>query len=276
MDEIEQALTGQDITGTEVAVAIGLVALGIIAYFLVGWLLRRSKERASKLIPVELMDVAVRVIQFLVLWVFIVWALNVLGASTGALTLLVVVVLLTGAFLAKPFFDGLVSSVVVASRSAVSVGEEVGIDDIEGEIERIARRSTVVRTSDGRRVHIANSELIDKTVTVFTAYDERRSSINVTVALETDLDDTDRVIRDALVGVDAIRRIGSIRARSFSDGVDLSIRIWHGPHLAEGNEAVDAAVRALRRAFEEAGIGFAPSTFVRIDREATTSEQREP
>lgn len=272
MDEIEKALTGQDVTGTEVAVAVSLVALGIIVYFLVGWLLRRSMERGGKLIPEELMDVAIRIIQFLVLWVFIAWAMNVLGASTSWLTFLVVVVLLTGAFVARPFFDGLVSSVVVASRSAVSVGEEIGVDGIEGEIERIAKRSTVVRTSDGRRVHIPNSELIDKTVTVFTAYDERRSSINVTVALETDLDDADRVIRDALVGVDAIRRIGSIRARSFGDGVDLSIRIWHGPHLVEGNEAVDAAVRALKTAFEEAGIGFASSTFIRIDREATPSE----
>jgi small-conductance mechanosensitive channel len=115
-------------------------------------------------------------------------------------------------------------------------------------------------------LHIPNSELIDQTVIVYTAYQERRSSIDVTVALDTDLDAVDTIVRDSLGTVDSINRVGPIRARGFSEGVDLSIRIWHGTRVPEGNDAIDAAVRRLKIAFEQAGIRFAPATSMRIDR----------
>jgi small-conductance mechanosensitive channel len=267
LDEIEKALTGQDLTGTEVAVAVTLLAVGIASYFLVGLILRRSTARLSQVIPGELLDVGIRVVQFLVLWVFIAWSLSVLGMSTGWLTFLIVAVLLIGAFVAKPFLDGLVSSVVVATRTAVAVGDEIEIDGVVGEIEGIAKRSTIVATRDGRKVYIPNSELIDKTVTVFTALDERRSAIDFTVGLDTDLETVDRVVHQSLASVEPVRRVGSIRARSFSEGVDISVRIWHGPRIVDGNDAVDAAVRSLKLAFERDGIRFAPASSLKIEQD---------
>jgi hypothetical protein len=53
----------------------------------------------------------IRILQFLVLWAFIAWALTTLWASAGWLTILVLTVLLIAVFIARPFLDGLVSSV---------------------------------------------------------------------------------------------------------------------------------------------------------------------
>ena len=276
LDEIEKALTGQDVTGTDALVALGLVVVGVVFYVVVGRLLRRAVGRLPEgVAPGEAFDIGIRLAQLLVLGVFVAWALTVLGANVGWLTLIIVALLVIGAIAAKPFIDGLASSVVVATRSAFSVGDEISVDDVVGRVERIANRSTVIRTRDGRRVHIPNSELVDKTVTVFTAFDERRSAVDLTVALDTDLAAADETIRQALDGVESIRRVGSIRARAFDEGVVLSIRFWHGPRLVEGNDAIDGAVRALKVAFERAGIGLAPGSSILITHDGAAGERHD-
>ena len=265
LDEIEKALTGQDVTGTDALVALGLVLIGVLAYVVVGRMLRRAVDRLPEnTAPGEAFDIGIRFAQLMSAGVFVAWALSVLGANLGWLTLLILALLVFGGFAAKPFIDGLASSVVVATRSAFSVGDEVAVDEVVGRVERLANRSTVIRTRDGLRIHIPNSELVDKTVTVFTAFDERRSAVDLTVALDTDLSVADEIVRQALDGVESIRRVGSIRARAFDEGVVLSIRFWHGPRLVEGNDAIDGAVRSIKTAFEGAGIRLAPASSIVI------------
>jgi len=47
-------------------------------------------------------------------------------------------------------------SVVVAS-SEVLVGDEIAVGGVLGKVEDVAKRSTVLRTGDGRLVYIPNS-----------------------------------------------------------------------------------------------------------------------
>lgn len=273
LDELEEALTGQDITGTDVAVAVAVALLGVVLYLVIGRLLRRAARRWPKgVVPGEALDIGIRLAQFLVLGVFIAWALTVLGANVGWLTLLIVAVLVMAAVLAKPFIDGLSSSVTVATRAAFSVGDEVEIDGVIGVVDEVATRSTVLRTPDGRTIDIPHTELVDKTVTVFTGQKERRSAIEIAVDLHTDLDEADRVITSALKQVESISRIGPIRARSFSEGVVLSIRFWHGSRLADGSVARDAAIRAIKTALIKAGMELAPAASIRLDQPAARKD----
>lgn len=135
-----------------------------------------------------------------------------------------------------------------------------------GEVQDVAKRSTVLQTRDGRLVYVPNTEIVEKTVTVFTALEERRSTIELTVAFDTDLDAVDRIVEEALAGIALIHRVGSIRARSFGEGVNIGVQFWHGPRLSDQGQAVDAAVRTLQVALIEAGIDFAPTMSVQFDR----------
>jgi len=267
--DLDDVLTGQEITGGDVIAAIVLIAIGFGAYFLVGKLVRSAIGRVDS-IPGEIADVAGRLVGGLVVWVFVAWALNILGVTTGWLTVLVLTILLIAVIFAKPFFDGMVSSVVVAS-SAVSVGDEIAVDGLSGEVLDVAKRSTVLRTRDGRLVYIPNTEIVEKTVTVFTALDERRSTIELTVGFDTDLGAVDHVVEEALAAIAPIVRIGSVRARSFGEGVDIAVQIWHGPKLGDQGEAVDAAVRALQVALIQAGIEFAPTMSIQLDRDSRST-----
>lgn len=136
-----------------------------------------------------------RLVGGLVVWIFVAWALNMLGVTTGWLTILVLTIVLIAVIFAKPFFDGMVSSFVVAS-SAVSVGDEIAVDGVLGEVLDVAKRSTVLRTRDGRLVYIPYTEIVEKTVIVIMARDERRSTIELTVGFDTDLGAVDHIVEE--------------------------------------------------------------------------------
>lgn len=151
LSEIDEVLTGQDITGTQVAVAAVLVLIGVLLYWLLGSVLRRTfRPLTPNVIPAALADVMVRFSQLLVFGVFFAWALSVLGAAVGWLTFLAIGLLAIALLVAKPFLDGLVSSALEVSRTALVVGTEIEVDGIVGEVKGIARRSTIVESRDGR------------------------------------------------------------------------------------------------------------------------------
>lgn len=122
----------------------------------------------------------------------------------------------------------------LATRAAFGMGDEIGIDDTVGEVNDITSRTTVIRMRDGRHVHIPNVEMLKRTVTVYTAADERRSAVEVIVGFETDLDHVRCVLRTSLDGVEDIRRVGSIRSTVVASGIELSIRFWHSSSVESG------------------------------------------
>ena len=258
LDELEEVLFGDEVSAEEVAVAIALIALGV---FLALVLWRLARTVFGRLDPPadQVLTFVVRLAQLVIVTFFLAWALGILGANGAWLSLLLGVCLIVAVLVARPFLEGLAGFLALSARSAFKVGDEIEVSDLLGRIEQITARSTVLRTRDGRRIHIPNRDMLNETVTVFTVGGERRSSIDVGVAFGTDLDELDHVVEEALGRVPAVTRIGSIRVRNLSDGINLSIRFWHPSPIEGENEAVDNVNRAIYGAFTDADITFAPS-----------------
>lgn len=266
LGKLDEALTGESITGEDLLAAALLIAAG----FLLAWLVRRWSRRLLKRLDKHaepVVALAARVAQVLVIAVFVGWALARLGADIGWLTLMVAVAAFIAILAARPIVEGLGAGAALTTRAAFAVGDEIGIDDTVGEVNDITSRTTVIRMRDGRHVHIPNVEMLKKTVTVYTAADERRSAVEVIVGFETDLDHVRCVLRTSLDGVEDIRRVGSIRSTVVASGIELSIRFWHSSGIESGNDAKDAAISSILSALKDAGVRFAPPTEIAmIDR----------
>ena len=263
LSKLSEAFTGEEVTGEDVLAALILVAVGLF----LAWLTRRWSRRLLKRLDAQsepLIAFAARVAQVLVLSVFVGWALTTLGADIGWLTLMVVVAVFIFVLAARPIVEALGGRAALTTRAAFSVGDEIAVDDAVGEAIDITSRTTVIRKRDGRNVHIPNVEMLDKTVTVYTAGEERRSSVEVIVEFGTDLARARNVIRTPLAEVAGITRLGSIRSNVVSSGVELSIRFWHAPGIQEGNDARDAAIPVILGALSEAGVGIAPPADIAI------------
>ena len=263
LSKLDEAISGEQLTGEDILAALILVAVG----FFLAWLTRRWSRRLLKRVDKQsepLVAFAARVAQILVVAVFVGWALTTLGADIGWLTLMVAVAVFIGVLAARPIVEGLGAGAALTTRAAFSVGDEIAVDDTVGEVTDITSRTTVIRMRDGRNVHIPNVGMLDKTVTVYTAGEERRSSVEVIVEFGADLDRARDVIRAPLAEVRGIKRLGSIRGRVVGAGVELSIRFWHASGIQTGNDARDAAIPVILGALADADIGVAPPADIAI------------
>jgi small conductance mechanosensitive channel len=263
-DAIDEALTGgESVSGENLLVAVVILAVGIVAALLLGrWRRRRLSELDDQ--TAQFVGFGTRLGQVVIVALSIGWALSSIGADIGWLT---IVLLVTGAIVtlaARPVIEGMGASAALLTRPAFSVGDEISVDEISGEVLDITNRSTVIRLRDGRRVHIPNVEMLDKTVTVYTVDQSRRSAVEITVGFESDLDQVDHLLRSALGDLDTIDRVGSIRAQALTEGVQISVRFWHPSSIEAGNDAVDAAVRTIVATLVDSKIRFMPAPELEI------------
>jgi small-conductance mechanosensitive channel len=275
LGSLDEALTGEQVTGEDLLVAGILLVIGLLFAWLIG---RWRHSRLSKFDPhaQPFIGLATRVAQVLVIAVSVGWALTSLGADIGWLT---VVLALTGFLVvlaARPILEGMGASAALVTRPAFAVGDEIGVDDVVGEVLEITNRSTVIQRRDGRRVHIPNVEMLSKTVTVYTVDQLRRSAVEVTVGFETDIDRVEELLRRELERLDEIDHVGSVRAQALTDGVQLSVRFWHPSGLKEGTDALDAAVRSIVTTLAGASIRFAPAPELSIVHSPDSSTTGDP
>jgi small-conductance mechanosensitive channel len=258
-DAIDEALTGgEPVSGEGLLIAAVVLALGFLVAMLIGrWRRRRLRNLDDQ--TGQFLGLGTRFAQVVVMALSVGWALTSLGANIGWLTIVLLVSGVVVVLAARPVLEGMGASAALVTRPAFSIGDEIQVDDVIGEVTEITNRSTVIRLRDGRRVHIPNVEMLSKTVTVYTVDQSRRSAVEVTVGFETDIEHAENVLRRELDGLDEIDRVGSVRAQELTQGVQLSVRFWHPSSIEEGNDAIDAAVRTIVATLTDEGIRFAPA-----------------
>ena len=263
LQDLDEAMTGQPLTVADLVAALLVLAVGIFLSMLLGRALRRylgrpgrQSEQTAKLLG--------RVFQWSIVAVAVAWALGILGLDIGMLSLVLAIILLIAALALRPLVESFAASVVISSRPAFGVGDEIVIEDTVGAVIEITQRSVVVRQRDGRRVHIPNADALSNKVTVLTTDSDRRSTLRLQLASETDIANAVRVITTAIEDLPEIKRPGAVRASSLENGLQMSVGFWHASNLEAEKVAVDAVIRALQPALLRENIQSAPSLEVRI------------
>lgn len=263
LSKLDEAFTGQALTTADVVAAVVVFGIGIALALLVGRLLRRYFGRPGQQAQ-QMAKLAGRIGQWSIVGIAAAWALSILGLNIGGISVFIGFALLILALATKPIIESFAISIVIASRPAFGVGDEIVVGDVVGEVIEITQRSVVVRRRDGARVHIPNADVISENVTVLSTHAERRSSVDVQVAYDTDIDEAEQVIRAAAADVDGVTRVGSIQVTSISSCVEFSIRFWHESSIDAANETKDAVFRSVHRALRQSGVEGAPSLEVAL------------
>jgi len=71
-------------------------------------------------------------------------------------------------------FQNFLAGILLLLTGPFHVGDEISIDKYEGTVEDIQTRATTLRTYDGRRIVIPNSDLFTNSVTVYTSFHLRQ------------------------------------------------------------------------------------------------------
>ncbi len=160
-------------------------------------------------------------------------------------------------FAFKDIFENFFAGMLILFRQPFAIGDHVEVNDIEGVVENITIRDTLVRQTDGQPVVIPNSVLFKNPVTVRTDKDTRRVTVMCGVAYGEDIDKARKIITDAVEKVDSVNKDKPVQifANAFgASSIDFEVTWWTGSRPLDIRKSRDEVVSAVKRALDDNGI----------------------
>lgn len=163
-------------------------------------------------------------------------------------------------FAFKDIFQNLLSGILLLLSEPFRIGDQIISGNFEGTVEDIQIRATTIRTYDGRKVVIPNSQLYTSTMTVNTAYSQRRLEFDVGIGYENNIIDAQQVILSVLKAAPTVSKLAepSVIATALADSsVVLRVR-WFIDDGTQANRvaSINEVIILVKEALEEANISI--------------------
>ena len=175
-------------------------------------------------------------------------------------------------FAFKDILQNLLSGILLLLRQPFKVGDQIVVGDYEGTVETIETRATILKTYDGRRVVIPNSDLFTGSVVVNTAYPLRRSQYDVGIGYGDDWDEAMAEMVAAAKGCEGVETDPPPEA--FAVGIDASqntvrVRWWTKSDRSTTVKTSARVILAVSKALTKAGIDMPFPTQVMLVHDQT-------
>lgn len=157
--------------------------------------------------------------------------------------------------IAKNFLAGIILLVEEPFR----IGDEVIIDDYQGNVEHISIRTTQIRTYEGEKILLPNATVFTNAVRVRTAYISRRTDLAIAVDYNTSLSKAAEILEQAIASVPGVLSdpAPEVDLVSFGDSsINLIVRYWTSPQQRQARQTKTKAILAIKLAFDAAHISL--------------------
>lgn len=161
-------------------------------------------------------------------------------------------------FAFRDILQNFLAGILLLLNQPFRIGDQTITDKLEGTVEDIQTRATFVRTYDGRRVVVPNSDLFTNTVTVNTAFNTRRLEHVIGISYDDDIEKAIAVLEDVM------RQAPSVLDKpepdafviDFNDSsIDIQLFWWiSSPYQKDVIFSRGEVLRKAKRALDEAGI----------------------
>ncbi len=241
-------------------IVIALVAL-IVFYVLakaVRALVKRFAERSKRHRNLGL--VLGRLAQFAIILLGLLVALVIAlpGFTPGRLVEFLGLTSVAIGFAFRDILQNFLAGILILLTEPFRIGDQIVFKDFEGTVEDIQTRATMIRTYDGRRVVIPNSELFTNAVLVNTAFEHRRLQYDVGIGFGDDIDTAKRLMLEAIRGVDGVMQEPAPDALVMElaeSSVNIRVRWWiNPPKRADALATQDKVISAIKQQLVANGI----------------------
>jgi small-conductance mechanosensitive channel len=160
-------------------------------------------------------------------------------------------------FAFKDIFQNFLAGILILVTRPFRVGDQIRFKEYEGTVEDIQTRATYIKTYDGRRVIIPNGELYTNSVTVNTAFPERRWQYDFGIGYGDDVERARAVILGALRDAEDVSpdpAADVIVVELAGSTVNLRARWWTKSQIADGLKAQDRVLTRVKESLTAAGI----------------------
>ncbi len=160
-------------------------------------------------------------------------------------------------FAFKDILQNWLAGLLILLRQPFEVNDQIEVNDHHGTVERIETRATLIKTFDGQRIVVPNSDIYTNAVLVKTAYNKRRSEYDIGIGYGDDIDEACDVIRDTLAGVDGIESEPPPQALPWdlaASWVTIRARWWTDSRRSDVTRVRARVIKALKLALDDASI----------------------
>jgi small-conductance mechanosensitive channel len=160
-------------------------------------------------------------------------------------------------FAFKDVLQNLFAGFLILFYRPFKIGDQIKIDDFEGTVEEINVRATKIKTYDGERVVIPNSDLYMKSVLVRTAFPARRSKVSVGIGYDEDHEKARAILLDVLAKTEGVLEnpAPDVDIVELADSsVNLKLLFWTDSQQTSTRKTSDRVVSAIKKALDAAGI----------------------
>ena len=164
-------------------------------------------------------------------------------------------------FAFKDIAENFVAGILILWKFPIEIGDYIEVDGIEGTIEEITIRMTLLRQVDGDLVAVPNATLFKNPVNNYTNWSDKRVTVMCGIAYGESVGEARKVIRGAVEGCKTVRTSGranrpvQIFAKEFGDSsINFEVTWWTGSRPVEIRTSRDEVVEAVKVALNAAGI----------------------
>lgn len=161
-------------------------------------------------------------------------------------------------FAFRDILQNFLAGILILLTEPFRIGDQIVVGGFEGTVDEIETRATLIRTYDGRRVVIPNSNLFTQSVTVNTAFESRRLQYDIGIGYGDDIRRAQIVIVEALRDVHGVMQNPPPEALVVDLGgstVNIRARWWiEPPRRKDVMASTDEALHAIKDALSAEGI----------------------
>ena len=160
-------------------------------------------------------------------------------------------------FAFQDIFQNLLAGILILLREPFRQGDEITSGNYTGTVEAIETRATFIRTYDGQRIIVPNSQIYSQPVSVITAYDMVRSQYDVGIGYGDDIATAKRIALEAVQGVEGVLADPAPDVLTWDlagSSVNLRVRWWTDPTRKSVVVVRDKVLMGVKEAILAAGI----------------------
>ena len=260
--DVLEVYTGFDVEAVSAADLL-FAASAVVVAAVLSRLTKRALRRFFRGLdgmPSGAADMIARSSSYLIALIGVFVAIEALGFSLGPLGSLLILSLIVIFLAAKPLLEDLGAGLVLQIRQPFAKGDFVDLGAHRGEIVEVNARTVLMRTVDGRRIHLPSRTVLNSAIVNLSAEGRRLTSFVAGVDYSTDLDRARSLAIEAMTSEPSVLADPPPEAlvEEFAEStINISCRFWHEPDQMSELRSRDETMRAVKRSFDANGIVIA-------------------
>lgn len=238
-------------------VAVALVVL-VVGWIFAGWVSGVARKTLAKAkVDETLSRFLSKFARWAILLLVFLACLSVFGVETTSFAAVIGSAGIAVGLAFQGTLSNFAAGIMLLMFRPFQVGDVVSVAGQTGKVDEIELFTTTLDTFDNRRFIIPNGQVFGATIENITYHGQRRADVDVGVAYSADIDRTREILTQAAQGVPgglddpgpAVILLGL-----GDSAVNWSVRVW--ARADEFGDVKQAAIRAVKVALDEAGIGI--------------------